>query len=134
MDIKYVTFEDVIEYHDDVVIKEFGGSYGVLNESALASTLDMPRQAVFGEELYPDLSAKAGILFFLLVQNHCFLDGNKRTAMMSLIVFLKWNGYRLDATQDELFQIAIDVATSALDKDQTIEWIRGHLRPRTTND
>jgi death-on-curing protein len=129
MNIKYLTVADVIAYHDEVVIKEFGGSYGILNENALESALLSPQQAVFGEELYPDLPAKAGILFFLLVQNHCFLDGNKRTAMLSLIVFLRWNRHTLAATEDELFQLAIEVATAVLNKDQTIEWLRAHLRP-----
>ena len=129
MEITYLTVDDVIEIHDEAVIKEFGGSYGILNTGALESSVAAPQQAMFGEELYPDWSAKAGILFYLLVQNHCFLDGNKRTAMLSLLGFLDINGLTLDATEDELFRLAIDVATAMLDKEQTIEWVRVHSRP-----
>ena len=129
MEIIYLTLREVIVMHDEKVIRRFGGSYGLLNEGALASAVAMPQQEVFGEELYPDLPSKAGMLFYLLVQNHCFVDGNKRTAVVALTTFLYANGYSLDASDDELFQFAIDVATATLDKDQTTEWLRAHLRP-----
>ena len=126
-DVIYLTHREVITIHDEKVIKRFGGAYGILNANALASAVAMPQMEVFGEELYPDMPAKAGILFYLLVQNHCFVDGNKRTAVVSLATFLDANGHELDTSDDELFQFAIDVATSALDKDQTIDWIRAHI-------
>jgi prophage maintenance system killer protein len=51
------------------------------------------------------LFSKAGILFFLPVKNHCFVDGSKRTAALALIEFLKRNGFTLEATDDELYTI-----------------------------
>jgi death-on-curing protein len=79
---------------------------------------------MFGEELYPDLFSKAAILFYLLVKNHPFIDGNKRTAALALIEFLERNGYTLSATNDELYQFTIDVASSVLTKEEVELWIR----------
>lgn len=79
---------------------------------------------MFGEELYPDLFSKAAILFYLLVKNHPFVDGNKRTAALTLIEFLERNGYTLNATNDELYQFTIDVASSVLTKEEVELWIR----------
>jgi len=74
------------------------------------------------EELYPDVFSKAAILFYLLIKNHPFVDGNKRTAFLALMRFLNINGYTLDATSDELYQFTVDVASSALGKEEG--WIR----------
>ena len=79
---------------------------------------------MFGQELYPDLFSKAAILFYLLVMNHAFVDGNKRTAALALIEFLERNGRTLDATNDELYQFTIDVAVSVLTKEEVEMWIR----------
>jgi|GEM_PF-5146723 death-on-curing protein len=57
-----------------------------------------------------------------------FADGNKRTATLALLEFLERNGYELDMTNDELYQFAMDAATSALDKDAIGAWIRTHSR------
>ncbi len=79
---------------------------------------------MFGQELYPDLVSKAAILFYLLVKNHAFVDGNKRTAALALIEFLERNGYTLNAANDELYQFTIDVASSVLGKEEVEMWIR----------
>ena len=128
MPTNFLALEDVLWIHDEVVIKEFGGSYGVLSLASLESAVETPQQTMFDEELYPDLISKAGMLFYLLVKNHCFIDGNKRTATLSLIEFLERNACTVEATQNELVQFALAVATSALDKEATITWVREHLQ------
>jgi death-on-curing protein len=65
----------------------------------------------------------------LLIKNHCFVDGNKRTAALSLIEFLERNGYTLEATNDELYRFTIDVASSALDKEDVSGWLEGRVVP-----
>jgi len=79
---------------------------------------------MFGEELYPDVFSKAAILYYLLIKNHPFLDGNKRTAFLALMRFLNINGYTLNATNDALYQFTIDVASSALTKEEVEMWIK----------
>ena len=60
----------------------------------------------------------------MLIKNHPFVDGNKRTAFLALMRFLNINGYTLDATSDELYQFTVDVASSVLGKEKTEIWIR----------
>jgi len=123
VEIRYLSPAEVLLIHDHA-IREFGGSFGLISLERLEAAIGAPRQTMFGEELYPNLLSKAAILFYLLVKNHPFVDGNKRTAALALIEFLERNGYTLDATNDELYQFTVDVASSALGKEEAEEWIR----------
>ena len=123
MEVHYLSSNEVLLIHDHA-IGEFGGSFGLMSPGQLESSIAAPRQTMFGEELYPDLFSKAAILFYLLVKNHAFVDGNKRTAALALIEFLERNGYSLNATNDELYQFTIDVASSVSTKEEVEMWIR----------
>ncbi|OQY98177.1 MAG: hypothetical protein B6D41_02665 [Chloroflexi bacterium UTCFX4] len=125
--MKYLELDEVVRIHERIIV-QYGGSFGILNQGALESALATLQQTMFGEDLYPDVASKAAILFYLLVKNHAFMDGNKRTAFACLMRFLNENGHALNATDDELFQFTVDVATSVVDKEQVTEWIRQRLR------
>jgi death-on-curing protein len=123
VEVHYLSSNEVLLIHDHA-IREFGGSFGLMSPGQLAASIAAPRQTMFDQELYPDLFSKAAILFYLLVKNHAFVDGNKRTAALTLIEFLERNGYTLNATNDELYQFTVDVASSVLGKEETEMWIR----------
>jgi death on curing protein len=78
----------------------------------LESCLCQPFQKVYGKTLYRGLLNKAAILFYLLVKNHPLSNGNKRIAVMALILFLYINGRWLDVSNDNLYKFALNVATS----------------------
>ena len=123
VEVCYLSSNEVLLIHDHA-IREFGGSFGLMSPGHLEASIAVPRQTMFGQELYPDLFSKAAILFYLLVKNHPFVDGNKRTAALALIELLERNGYTLNATNDELYQFTIDVASSVLIKEEVEVWIR----------
>jgi len=123
VEVRYLSPNEVLLIHDHAV-REFGGSFGLMSPGQLEASIAAPRQTMFGQELYPDLFSKAAILFYLLVKNHAFVDGNKRTAALALIEFLERNGYTLNAINDELYQFTIDVASSILTKEEVEVWIR----------
>ncbi len=127
--MRYLSVEEVIAIHVEAV-QDFGGSLELLSLERLKSCLESPQQDVFGEELYPDLASKAAILFFLLIKNHPFMDGNKRTAVLALLEFLERNGSTLEVERQGLYDFTIDVATSKVDKDQIANWIRAHMRDK----
>ena len=77
----------------------------------LESALGRPQATVFGEDAYPDLHTKAAALLHSLARNHALVDGNKRLAWAAAAVFLGINGQRVDATNDEVFELVIAVAT-----------------------
>ena len=121
--MRYLTIDEIFAIHDRA-IREYGGSPELLDLGRLEATLAVPRQTMFGEELYLDIFSKAAILFYLLIKNHPFVDGNKRTAFLALMRFLNINGYTLNATNDELYQFTIDVASSVSTKEEVEMWIK----------
>ena len=78
----------------------------------LESCLSTPFQKFGGKSLYPGLVGKGAVLFYLMVKNHPFQNGNKRVAVMTLIYFLAKNGKWLEVTNDELYMFAKQVAIS----------------------
>jgi len=97
----------------------------------LESCLETPRQVFGGQPLYPTLIDQAAILFYLLNKDHPFVNGNKRIALTALLVFLFLNGKWITALQDELYEFAIGVASSAAaDKDHVVEKTKRFLATR----
>ncbi len=80
--------------------------------NALESCLAVPFQRFSGKSLYPTLVSKAAMLFYLLIKNHPFLNGNKRIAMTTLFVFLYRNGKWLRVDTQELYNFTVWVAQS----------------------
>jgi death on curing protein len=80
----------------------------------LDSSAARPRSTVFGEDAYPSIDLKAAALLHSVAANHCLVDGNKRLAFLAAVVFLDLNGHDVDLTDDEAFQITMDVASGAV--------------------
>ena len=101
-------------------------------ENKLESCLAVPFQRFAGKNLYPGLVSRAAILFYLLVKNHPFQNGNKRVALVTLLLFLYKNGKWLKVDNQELVNFAVWVAQSPASlKQSTVsaveEFIRKHL-------
>ena len=105
-----------------------GGAAGVREEALLDSALEQPFQAFGGEDLYPTVQAKATRLAFGLAKNHALLDGNKRIACHSMLVFLALNGIELDYSQQELSDTFFALASGTLDEAGLLEWIGNHQK------
>jgi death-on-curing family protein len=76
----------------------------------LESCLAQPFQEYAGEELYPGLYRKAGMLFYLVIKNHPFKNGNKRMAVVLTLTFMYINGCSLHISTNELYRLAVSVA------------------------
>ena len=105
-----------------------GGASGIREEALLDSALEQPFQAFGGEDLYPTVQAKAARLAFGLAKNHALLDGNKRIACHSMLVFLALNGVELDYSQQELSDTFFALASGTLDEAGLLEWILQHQK------
>ena len=77
--------------------------------------------------MYPDLASKAAALGHSLIQNHPFVDGNKRIGHAAMEVFLLLNGHEIDASVDEQEQIIIEVASGKVSRIELGEWLREHV-------
>jgi death-on-curing protein len=87
------------------------------------------RQEVFGEELYPELHEKAAVLLRGIIADHAFVDGNKRTGIMSALVFLNLNSEDTSILTDkELEDFAVQVAVERLDVPTIAAWLRAHSK------
>lgn len=83
---------------------------GIRDHYLLESSVHRPKQAVFGEDAYPSLFDKAAVLLESLVKNHCFVNGNKRTAYLVAKSFLRMNGIHLEMDRGHAVQFMVDIA------------------------
>jgi death on curing protein len=105
----------VLRIHD-TLIERFGGAYGLRAAGLLESALAAPQATFAGVRLHSSLAAMASSYLVSLARNHPFVDGNKRTAYAVAATFLRLNGYRLDLSQDEKFELVLSVAEGRLTK------------------
>lgn len=128
--IRYLKLEEVLELHR-MVLAQSGGLAGVRDLGALDSALAQPRMTFAGEDLYPDLAAKAAALGFSLVCNHPFLDGNKRIGHAAMEMLLVRNGWELAAGVDEQEQVILSLAAGGMQREEFAAWVQQHMRPKT---
>lgn len=126
--MRYLSINEILELHNRVM-QTSGGSLGVLDLGALASAVAQPRVTFATQELYPTLPEKAAALGFSLIQNHPFVDGNKRTGHAALETFLILNGHEINATVDEQYAILLAVASSVMKREAFLNWLREHITP-----
>jgi death-on-curing protein len=124
--IRCITLDELLILHQ-YVIEQSGGSAGVRDMAAIESALAQPRMAFGGQELYASLADKAAALAFSLVQNHPFIDGNKRIGHAALETFLILNGYELSTPVDEAEQIVLKLAAGELSREEWTSWVRNHI-------
>lgn len=97
MQPEFLRIEDVLRIHQDQ-IEHYGGSPELRDSSLLASAVETPRASFDGRFLHGDLFEIAAAYLFHLVQNHPFVDGNKRTGTAAALVFLDFHGITIRST------------------------------------
>ena len=102
--------------------------YEVRNSGKLDSSITQPFQQIGGNDLYPDLVSKGSVLYYFCIKNHPFEDGNKRMGIFVLLIYLAKNGYWLDCSEEELFEITVYTAGSDVkDMEEVVEKIEGFV-------
>jgi death-on-curing family protein len=125
-DVEYVAFRLAQETMNwDEPIPSFDTRF----QNKLESCLDIPRQSFANQQLYKGLISKASILFYLMIKNHPFQNGNKRIAMTTLMTFLHLNGKWIRVDTQELYNFTKWVAESNPKlKDTTVDSINAFLK------
>ena len=126
-DCVHLSVDIVREIHAEA-IKQFGGLNGVRDQNLLASAVLTPQSSFGGTSPFADIVEIAAAYLFYICKNHPFLDGNKRTAMMSAIVFLRLNGIEPLPDSAEWERLMLDVAASEIDRDETTRRLRKLLK------
>ncbi len=121
--MKYLTAEQILFTHARV-IEVTGGAHGIRDVGLLQSAASRPQATFEGKDLHPDVFLKAAALVESIARNHCFTDGNKRTAIASGGLFLELNGHHLQAEQDEVVRFGMSLAAEHLSLDEIRAWLK----------
>src|ERR1700677_1373064 len=120
----YLTVAEVIAIHHHQ-IEEYGGEHGMLNQGSLEAAVFRPQTGY-----YNDLSEEAAALLESLVNNHAFVDGNKRVGFAVMHTFLLMNGFDLDVSSKAAFEFMIGAMEQGKFRFALLrEWIASHLAP-----
>lgn len=115
----------------DRQIAEHGGLAGVRDEGLLLSALARPQQLYAYGDPPPDLADLAASLAHGIAKNHAFVDGNKRSAIVSCETFIELNGAMLDASDTEIYPAILGLANGSLSEADFAAWLRVRLRLNT---
>lgn len=124
--MRYLTVSEALELHRQI-IDQSGGAMGILNLGGLESAIAQPRMTFAGSDLYPTVADKASALAYSLIQNHPFVDGNKRTGHAAMEVFLVLNSFEVQAPLSEQEQMILQVASGDMTRDRFTNWLQKHL-------
>ena len=122
-----LTVNEVAELHEKLIIAT-GGSPGIRDAGLLESAVLGCYQSFSSEELYPTIVEKAARMAYAICKNHPFVDGNKRTAVASMLVILRMNDIYLLFTQQELVMLGLGIADGGVDCESIVEWIYAHIK------
>lgn len=124
--VRFLSVEDVLTIHDNTIGVE-GGMAGLRDAGLLESAVLMPQQRFSGEYLHTGLAEMAAAYLFHIAQNHAFHDGNKRTAVLTALIFLDLNGVSTLPPPDALEETTLAVAAGNMSKDELTAWMRDQI-------
>ena len=123
----FFEYEQVVKIHRSLIEKT-GGMDGIRDAQLLDSALKTPFQTFGGNNLYPNILDKASQLCYSLIQNHPFIDGNKRIGVHLMLLFLKLNNIEVNYSQQELVDFGLDIASGKMSKNDIKGWIIEHRK------
>lgn len=123
--IRYLTYSDLYNINHTVT----NGDTFVRDMHLLESAVKRPALKVFGEQQFPTLLDKAAALIHSLAYHHLFADGNKRTAVQAVTLFLEWNGYEVTWKYDTEYPFILEVAQGKHDVEAIAAWLASYVRP-----
>ena len=126
--MRYITLPEIVELHRRL-LQATGGAPGIRDLGALEAAVAQPKGVFDSADLYSTLVEKAAAFCFSLMQNHPFLDGNKRVGHAAMETFRVLNGAEVDARVDDQERVILDLAAGRIDRIQLIDWLRQHLKP-----
>ena len=125
MALVFLTAEEILEIHADQ-IERYGGRSGLRDLGLLQSAVAVPRSSFGGRYLHGTLFEIAAAYLFHIVQNHPFVDGNKRVGTAAALVFLKMNGVDITVPNDALVELVLAVAQGKIRKTGIAEFFARH--------
>ena len=117
----------LVEAFHFMQLAEHGGAHGLRDDGALESAIARPRnREAYGEDT--DLADLAAAYVYAIATSHRFVDGNKRTAFVTVAVFLELNGWELAASNEDVAKTIHRVASGDMSEEQVARWLRRSMR------
>lgn len=126
---RYLNIVELIMINEEII----GARTQLRDVDLLEAAALRPMTSAFGEDAYATITQKAAALFHSLSRNHAFVDGNKRTATVALLVFLELNGWRATWDPADALAFILEAATGAHDVAAITDWITAHTAPWDSN-
>ena len=117
-----------------ILIDTFGGSPGIRDHAVLDSALARPFQTFGNTDLHPTPIKKATSLIESVLINYPFIDGNKRTGYVLMRIFLMSNGLDISASQEEKYNLVINIASGKTRFEEIVEWLTDHTCDKNSAD
>ena len=122
-----LTLDQLLELHA-LVVNSTGGSAGIRDLGRLEAAIATQSQNVFGEELYPNILDKTAAIIRAIIADHPFVNGNKRTAIITGLTILDLNGINFSAKEGEIEDFAVKIAVDHIDVPEIARWLELHTR------
>ena len=127
----YLSVDQVLELHTLALTIGTVGLDGVRSHQQLAAAVMQPQQSAFGEDAYPSIAEKAAAYGFSIAEGQPFIDGNKRTALLTMVTFLDLNGYQLVEDDEEAAEMLESLGNKTIDQSEFFGWVCNHARPKS---
>jgi death-on-curing protein len=127
--IHFLTLSEALLILEDQ-IRNYGGIYGVRDINLLSSALYMPQSGFDKQYLHKTIPAMAAAYAFHICQNHPFVDGNKRAALASSLVFLDINEYTFNCKDEVVYSEIMQVAKGEIKKEELIKYYEKHSKKK----
>ena len=123
--MKTISLEELLVFHRKIIEKT-GGSKGIRDLNLIESALNRAFVTFESEDLYKDIIDKIAAITYGLIQNHGFVDGNKRIGIAVMLFLLKLNELKIRYSQEELIKLGLGIADGLITEENLRNWIRHH--------
>jgi death-on-curing protein len=127
--MRLLTLEQVLILHKRLIAQS-GGADGIRDRGCLESAIAQPFMSYSGVDLYPSLLEKVAALGFSLINNHPFIDGNKRIGHAAIEVTLLMNGHEIESPVDSQEAVILAVAAGQMSRESFLDWLTKRVKAR----
>ncbi len=125
-EIEFLPKHIIIYFHQQI-ISLYGGTLGLRDEGLLDSALEQPRAMFDGSYLHDSLVKMAAAYGFHICNNHPFIDGNKRVALVAMDAFLQKNGFEISSSEKDVYEIMMNLASGTITKADLTDWLEANI-------
>jgi len=125
--LKYLSEAELIAVNHEM-IQKYGGIHGVRDLNFLRLAAGRPQMSAGLKDAYPTIYLKAAAMFHSIINNHPFLDGNKRTSLFTAVLFLNYNGFEMQFTKSEAIKFTLQAHNEDWKVEEITQWIKSHIK------